>query len=78
MLLQGQTSGGREQVFKKLDLGDSKLKFREANCEAVLLAKEKDFLEVVPMGGEIFAKDEIVIIVDKTEGKHTQDKIHHG
>ena len=29
------------------------------------------------MGGEILAKDENVVNVDKTEGKLTQDKVHH-
>ena len=29
------------------------------------------------MGGEVLAKDENIIKVDKTEGKLTQDEVHH-
>ena len=51
MLLQGQTSGGREKVFKKLNLRDSKLAFGEANGVAVHPAEAEDLLEVVNVGG---------------------------
>ena len=43
----------------------------------MLPAEAEDLPEVVFVVGEIFAKDENVIKVDKTEGKLTQDEVHH-
>ena len=37
----------------------------------------EDLLEVVHVEGEILAKDENIIKVDKTEGTLTQDDVHH-
>ena len=41
------------------------------------LAKTEHLPEVVHVGGEVFAEDENIINVDKTEGKITQDEVHH-
>ena len=43
----------------------------------MLPAETEDLPEVIHMGGEVLAKDENVINVDKTEGKLTLDKVHH-
>ena len=64
-------------MAKKLNLGNRNLAHEEANVTAMLLAETEDLLEVVHGGGEIFAEDEVIILVYKTEGKFTQDKVHH-
>ena len=56
-----------ESRCPRTDLGDSKLTLGEANHETVLPPETKDLLEVVQVVGEILAKDENVINVDKTE-----------
>ena len=56
-------------MSKKLDLGNSKLTFGEANGEAMFPAEMEDLLEVVPTGGKILAKEENIIHLDKTEGQ---------
>ena len=58
MLLQGQTSRGR----------DSKLTLGETCCETVLPAETEDLSEVVNLGGEVLAKDENVVHIEKTKG----------
>ena len=57
MLGQRQTTVGREQVFEKLDLGHSKLTLGEANGQPMLTTEEKNFTEMVYVGGEILAED---------------------
>ena len=64
-------------MAKKLNLGNRKLTLGEANGEAMLPAVAEDLLEVVHVEGEILAKDENIIKVDKTEGTLTQDDVHH-
>ena len=62
-------------MTKKLDLGNSKLAFGEANGEAMFRA-ESDFSEFIHMRGEILAEDENIIHKDKAEGQLTQNKVH--
>ena len=77
VLLQAETSRGRKELAKKLNLGDSKFTLGEAYLETVLPAETEDLLEVVNVGGEVLAKDENVIDIDKTERQLTQDKVLH-
>ena len=66
-------------MAKKLDLGNRKLTLWKANRQTLpMLPAETEYLsEVVHVGGEVFAEKENIIKVDKTEGKITQDKVHH-
>ena len=64
-------------MAKKLNLGNRNLAIVEANGEAMLPAETEDLPEVVHVGGEILAEDEDIIHIYKTEGKLTQDKVHH-
>ena len=64
-------------MAKKLYLGNCKLTLREANGKTMLPAEMEDLPEFVHVGGEILVEDENIIHVYKTEGKLTQDKVHH-
>ena len=57
MLGQWQTTVGGEQVSKKLDLGHSKFALGEANGQPMLTTEEKNFMEMIYVGGEILAED---------------------
>ena len=57
MLGQRQTTVGGEQVSKKLDLGHSKFTLGEANGQPMLTTEEKNFTEMIYVGGEILAED---------------------
>ena len=57
MLGQRQTTVGREQVTKKLDLGHSKFTLGKANGQPMLTTEEEDFTEMVYVRGEILAED---------------------
>ena len=44
-------------MSKKLNLGHSKFALGKANGQPVLTTEEKDFTEMIYMGGEILAED---------------------
>ena len=54
-------------MTKKLDLGNSKLTFGEANGEAMFRTETKDLSEAIHVGELIFAEDENIIHIDKAE-----------
>ena len=57
MLGQKRTTVGGEQVTEKLDLGHSKFTLGEANGQPMLTTEEKNFTEMVYVGGETLAED---------------------
>ena len=61
-------------MTKKLDLGNCKLTFWEANGEAMFPAETEDFMEVIHVGGEILAEDENIIHLDEAEGQLTRTR----
>ena len=61
----------------KLNLRNHKLALGKANGEAMLPAETEDLLEVIHMGREVLAEDGNDLNLDKTEGKLTQDEVHH-
>ena len=57
MLGQGRTSGGGEEVVEELNLGHGEFTLGQANCQTLLPANEKNFSEVVDIGGQVPAED---------------------
>ena len=53
MLSKGITPGGREKLSKEFNLGHSELTLMPSDGQTMFLAEEKNFTEVVNMGGKI-------------------------
>ena len=54
-------------MSEKLDLGHCNFTLGEANGQPMLTTQEKNFTEMVYVGGEILAEDKDIVHVDETE-----------
>ena len=56
-LVKGEQPLAEMQVSKKLDLGQSNFALGKANGQPMLTTEEKNFREMIYVGGEILAED---------------------